>query len=253
MSISERAVNKPVTSLIIFVIAVALGIYCTFNLSVDMYPNMEIPYMIVYTTYPNAGPEEVEQNLTRTLESSLSGLNGLKKMQSQSSTGMSLVILEMNYGTNMDVVANDIRDKIDLVRAYLPEDAETPITMRMDPSMMPIMGIAMQGNRSPEELRRYAEDVVKPRLEQIDGIASATVAGGKERSINIDIPRDRLEAYSLTITQIAQMIGAQNIQAAGGSITAGDKNYTIKTSGKFKILMISATRLFHTRRPHPTE
>jgi hydrophobic/amphiphilic exporter-1 (mainly G- bacteria), HAE1 family len=236
MSISERAVNKPVTSLIIFVIAVALGIYCTFNLSVDMYPNMEIPYMIVYTTYTNAGPEEVEQNLTRTLESSLSGLNGLKKMQSQSSTGMSLIILEMNYGTNMDVAANDIRDKIDLVRTYLPDEAETPITMRMDPSMMPIMEIAMQGSRSPEELRRYAEDVVKPRLEQIDGIASATVTGGKERSINIDIPRDRLEAYSLTITQVAQMIGAQNIQAAGGSITAGDKNYTIKTSGKYKSL-----------------
>jgi hydrophobic/amphiphilic exporter-1 (mainly G- bacteria), HAE1 family len=236
MSISEKAVNKPVTSLIIFVIAVALGIYCTFNLSVDMYPNMEIPYMIVYTTYPNAGPEEVEQNLTRTLESSLSGLNGLKKMQSQSSTGMSLIMLEMNYGTNMDVAANDIRDKIDLVRTYLPDDAETPITIRMDPSMMPIMEIALQGSRSPEELRRYAENVVKPRLEQIDGIASATVTGGRERSINIDIPRDRLEAYSLTITQIVQMIGAQNIQAAGGSISAGDKNYTIKTSGKFKSL-----------------
>ena len=236
MSISEKAVNKPVTSLIIFVIAVALGIYCTFNLSVDMYPNMEIPYMIVYTKYQNAGPEEVEQNLTRTLESSLSGLNGLKKMQSESSTGMSLIMLEMNYGTNMDVAANDIRDKIDLVRAYLPDDADTPITMRMDPSMMPVMELAMRGSRSPEELRRYAEDVVKPRLEQIGGIASATVIGGKERSINIDIPRDRLEAYSLTITQIAQMIGAQNIQSAGGSITAGDKNYTIKTSGKYKSL-----------------
>lgn len=236
MSISEKAVNKPVTSLIIFVIAVVLGIYCTFNLSVDMFPNMEIPYMVVYTAYPNAGPEEVEQNLTRTLESSLSGLNGLKKMQSQSSTGLSLIIIEMNYGTNMDAAANDIRDKIDLVRAYLPDDSDTPITMRMDPSMMPIMEIAMQGSRSPEELRKYAEDIVKPRLEQIDGIASATVTGGRERSINIDIPRDRLEAYSLTITQIAQMIGAQNIQAAGGSITAGDKNYTIKTSGKYKNL-----------------
>ncbi len=236
MSISEKAVNKPVTSLIVFVVAVVLGIYCAFNLSVDMFPNMEIPYMVVYTAYPNAGPEEVEQNLTRTLESSLSGLNGLKKMQSQSSTGLSLIILEMNYGTNMDGAANDIRDKIDLVRSYLPDDSDTPITVRMDPSMMPIMEIAMQGNRSPEELRKYAEDIVKPRLEQIEGIASATVTGGRERSINIDIPRDRLEAYSLTITQVAQMIGAQNIQAAGGSITAGDKNYTIKTSGKYKNL-----------------
>lgn len=214
----------------------ALGIYCTFNLAVDMYPDMDIPYMLVYTEYKNAGPEEVEQNLTRTLESSLSGLTGLKKMQSESMTGLSLIILEMDYGTNLDATANDIRDKIDLVRSYLPDEADSPITIRADPSMIPIMQIALKGNRSPEELSRYAEDIVQPRLEQIDGIASAYIMGERERSINIDIPRDRLEAYALTITQVAQMIGAQNVQSAGGKITAGDKNYSIKTAGKYQNL-----------------
>lgn len=234
MTFSEKCVNKPVTTLLVFLVVIALGIFCTFNLPVDMYPDMDLPYMIVYTNYSNAGPEEIEQSVTRTLESSLSGLSGLKKLQSRSSTGISMVILEFDYGTNLDNAANEIRDKIDLVRSYLPDDADSPITIKIDPSMMPIMVLSMKGNRTPEELRDYAEDVVQPRLEQLDGIASANIMGGREASINVDIPRDRLEAYGLSISQVAQMIGAQNIQSSGGTITSGDVNYTIKTSGKYQ-------------------
>lgn len=234
MTFSERCVNKPVTTILVFLSLIGLGIFCMFNLPVDMYPDMDLPYMIVYTNYTGAGPEEIEQSVTRTLESSLSGLNGLKKLKSKSSTGISLVILEFNYGTNLDVAVGEIRDKIDLVRSYLPDDASSPVTIRMDPSMMPIMVLAMRGNRTPEELRDYAEDIVQPRLEQLDGIASANVMGGRESSINVDIPRDRLEAYGLSISQVAKMIGAQNIQSSGGIISSGETDYTIKTSGKYQ-------------------
>ncbi|MBQ7158548.1 MAG: efflux RND transporter permease subunit, partial [Treponema sp.] len=129
MTLSERCVNKPTTTLLIFLVLIGLGVYCTKSLPVDMYPDMDLPYMIVYTTYGNAGPEEIEQSLTRTLESSLSGLSGLKKMQSRSQSGVSLVILQFEFGTNLDAAANDIRDKIDMVRRYLPEDADSPITI----------------------------------------------------------------------------------------------------------------------------
>ncbi|MBP3771584.1 MAG: efflux RND transporter permease subunit [Treponema sp.] len=236
MTLSERCVNKPTTTFLIFLMSVLLGVYCVFKLPVDMYPDMDLPYMIVITTYSGAGPEEVEQSVTRTMESSLSGLSGLKKLQSRSMTGTSLIILEMNYGTNLDATTNEIRDKIDLIRRYLPSDADAPITIKMDPSMMPIMMLSMKGSRTPEELRTYAEDVVQPRLEQLDGVASATVSGGRERAINVDIPRDRLEAYGLSISTVAQLIGAQNIQSSGGTITSGDTNYTIKTSGKYQSL-----------------
>ena len=236
MTISERCVNKPTTTLLVFLIMIALGIFCTFQLPVDMYPDMDLPYMIVYTTYEGAGPEEVESSLTQTMESSLSGVSGLKQMQSQSSSGLSLIILEFDYGTNLDTAANEIRDKIDLVRSYLPDDSDSPITIKLDPSMMPIMTLSFRGTRTPEELRTYAEDVIQPRLEQLDGIASATVSGGRERSVNVDIPRDRLEAYGLTISTIASMIGMQNIQTSGGTITSGDTNYTVKTSGKYQTI-----------------
>ena len=233
MTLSEYSVNKPVTVLLTFIALIGLGIYCTTQLPVDMYPNMKLPYMLVYTEYKNAGPEEVEQSLTRILENGLSGATGLKKMQSQSSSGLSLIFMEFNFNTNLDAAVAEIRDKIDLVRSYLPTGASSPTTIRADPSLMPIMALALQGNRTPEELRRYAKDIVQPRLEQIDGVASARIVGGREKSINVDIPRNRLEAYGLSITSVAQMIGSQNVQSSGGTITSGDINYTIKTSGKY--------------------
>lgn len=233
MSLSKLAVSKPTTVIIIFVILTALGIYSSTRLSTDLYPDIEIPYIIVSTTYTNAGPQEVERSVSRTLESSLSGITGLKNLYSISSTGSSMIMMELNYGTNLDSATNEVRDRIDLVKNYLPEEVTSPVIMKMDPSMIPIMMFVVTGNRTPEELRQYTEDIIQPQLEQIDGVASANITGGREKAICIDIPRDRLEAYSLTITQIAQMIGAQNVQGSGGTISEGETNYTITTSGEY--------------------
>ncbi len=234
MTISAKAVQKPTTVLMIFVLSIAFGIYSIFNMPIDRFPDMDLPYILVSTEYKNAGPEEVETSVTRVLEGALSGVTGLKKLTSYSSSGSSFILLEMNYGTNLDAATGEVRDKIDLVRRYLPDDAESPVMIKMDPSMMPIMLLSVNGNRTPEELRTYSEDIIQKRLEQIDGIASATIIGGREKCIRVDIPRDRLEAYSLTVSNIAQMIGVQNIQSSGGTITSGDIRYTIQSSGKYK-------------------
>ena len=236
MTLSERSVKKPTTVVMIFILLIAFGVYAMLSLPIDRFPEMDLPYILVSTTYSNAGPEEVETSVTRTLESSLSGVSGLKKLTSSSSSGSSMIILEMNYGTDLDAATGDIRDKIDLVRNYLPTEAKAPVMFKMNPSMMPIMMLSIDGNRSPEELRKYAEDVVQKRLEQIDGVASAYIIGGREKCIRVDVPRDRLEAYSLTISGIAQLIGAQNIQSAGGTIKSGEINYTIQSAGKYKNL-----------------
>ena len=116
-------------------------------------------------------------------------------MQSQSMTGSSLIYLEMNYGVNLDEAVSSCRDKIDMVRKYLPTDSDSPVMFKMDPSMIPIMGLAIKGNRTPEELRKLSEDVIQKKLEQIDGVASAYINGGREKCIRVDIPRERLEAY----------------------------------------------------------
>lgn len=234
MSFSKLAVKKPVTTLITFILATLLGIYCTMTLPIDLYPDMDIPYIMVFTTYSNAGPEETEKSVTRTMESALSSVTGLKKLQSQSMTGTSLVVLEFEYGTNLDEAKADIRDKIDMIRNYLPDSADSPVIFQMDPSMIPIMGLVVSGTRTPEELSSYVEDIIQPRLEQVDGVASATLVGNSEKCIKVEVPRDRLDAYGLTITQICQMIGAQNMTSSGGQIEQGDTNYTISAEGTYK-------------------
>lgn len=234
MSISKFAVKRPTMILIIFMLLAALGIYCTVTLPVDMYPDMDIPYILVYTNYSNAGPEEVEKSVTRTLESSLSGVSGLKHCKSRSQTGTSLIIMEFEFGTNLDAASNEIRDKVDMVRNYLPDNSDSPIIFKMDPSMMPIMHLVVTGTRTPEELSSYVDDIITPRLEQIDGVASVTVVGDREKAVIIDIPRDRLDAYGLTFSSIAQTIGMQNITSSGGSIAQGDSNYSISAEGTYK-------------------
>ena len=234
MSISKFAVKRPTMILIIFMLLTALGIYCTVSLPVDMYPEMDIPYILVYTKYSNAGPEEVERSVSRTLESSLSGVSGLKMCKSQSQTGASIIIMEFEYETNLDAASNEIRDKVDMVRNYLPDDSDSPIIFKMDPSMMSIMNIVVTGTRTPEELSSYVDDLIKPRLEQVDGVASVTVVGDREKAVIIDVPRDRLDAYGLTFSGIAQTIGMQNITSSGGTIEQGDSNYSISAEGTYK-------------------
>lgn len=235
MSISKTAVMRPTTVLIIFAVLAALGMYATLDLPLDLLPDIELPYVAISTIYPGAGPEEVERSISRPIESAVSGVSGIDELGSSSSYSSSIVFLKLTFGSNLDEAMNDIRAKLDFVKGTLPDDAETPMIFKMDPTMIPIMFYAISGNRTPEELREYTDDLV-PLLEQIDGVASAFVVGGREQAIEIEIPRDRLQAYNLTITQVAQMIGAQNVQIPAGNITEANLNYTISTVGEYENL-----------------
>lgn len=232
MSISKTAVSKPTTIAILFTVLALLGVYTTFGLPLDLLPDIELPYVAISTTYPGAGPEEVEKRVTRPVESVISGVSGIEYLGSSSSNSNSLVYIQLTFGMNIDEAMNDIRAKLDYVKELLPDDAKTPMIYKMDPNMIPIMFYAISGNRTPEELRQFADDLT-PKLEQVDGVASAYIEGGRERSVIVEIPRDRLQAYNLTVTDVSKMIGAQNIQIAGGTITERDLNYTISTVGEY--------------------
>ena len=237
MSPSKSAVKHPTTVLIVFVLLTALGIYSIQKLPIDLFPDMDIPYILVQTTYTNASPSEVEDKLTRTLENALSGVSGLKKLSSTSSQGSSTIILEFNMGTNLDEATNTIRDRVDLVRNYLPDDAASPIIIKLDPTMMPIMTLSLTSETlAPEELRKIADEIVQPRLEQIDGVASTSLSGGRERAIRVEINKDRLKAYGLTINQIGQMLAMQNLQTSIGQIDEDGLDWSIAASGEYSSL-----------------
>ena len=234
MSIPKTSVRKPVTVLIICILIFILGLNAVRQISVELTPDMDIPYIIVSTTYNGASPEEIEEKVTKTLESSLASVGGMEKLTSTSKKGSSTITMQFSIDTNLDEASNTIRDRIDLVKKYLPKDAENPMVVKIDLSMMPLVVLAMDSpSHSAEELKKMAEDIISPRLEHLDGVASTSIIGGRTRAIKIDIPKDRLEGYGLSFSQIAQMIGAQNANSSVGSITENGFEYTIETEGTF--------------------
>ena len=237
MSMVKTIVSRPTTVFIIFALLIGLGVFALINLPIDLYPEINPPILVVYTSYTGAGPEEVERSVTRVLEAALSGVSGLEKITSTSSKGSSMVIMEFTYGTDLSDASNSLRDMLERTRNIMPTGADSPLIFKFDPSMIPIMGLTVTSDkRTPEELREIAEDTIVPRIEQTPGVATASVNGGREKIIRVAIPQSRLEAYGLTVTQIQQMLAIQNMQTAAGSITDGGLSYLLTTMGEFTSL-----------------
>jgi HAE1 family hydrophobic/amphiphilic exporter-1 len=175
----------------------------------------------------------VERSVSRTLEAALSGVSGLEKITSTSSKGSSMIFLQFTYGSDMADASNSVRDALERIRNYLPTGVEAPMVFKLDPAMMPMMGLMVMGNRTAEEIRELAEDTIIPRLEQTPGVATASVSGGRVKIVRVEIPQSRLEAYGLTVTQIQQMLAAQNAQVAAGNITENGLNYILTTMGEY--------------------
>jgi HAE1 family hydrophobic/amphiphilic exporter-1 len=213
-----------------------MGFFSLAKLPIDLMPEINPPYLVVYTSYSGAGPEEVERSVTRLLEATLSGVSNLENITSTSSSGSSMVIMEFTFGSNLEDASLSVRDYLDRVRRYLPSGADAPMIFKFDPSMIPIMGLMVTGNRTAEELKEIAEDTIIPRIEQVPGIATASTMGGRDKIVRVEIPQSRLEAYGLTITQIQQMLAIQNMQTNVGTITEGGLSYILTAMGEYKTL-----------------
>ncbi len=233
MSVTKSVVNRPTTVAIIFVLLIALGFYAVTDLAIDLYPEIEPPVLLLFTDYSGAGPEEVEKSVTRPLEGGLSNVGNIENITSTSAEGNSMIQIEFTWGTDMAEAANDVRDKLEMVKGYLPDEASAPQIFKFDPSMIPILYLNVSGNRTPEDLREIAEKIIQPRLEQVEGVALVSISGGRERKIRVEVPQNRLEAYNLTLTQIQSMIIGQNVSLSGGSIGEGNINYLISTAGEY--------------------
>ncbi len=233
MSISRKTLDHPVLTLIVFVLLGILGLFTLRNVSIALMPDTDMPIVMVSTTYENAGPESVEESVTKILESSLVSVSGLKELTSTSEEGKSMIMLEFNYGKDLDVAVQDMRDKIDKVKDDLPDDCDSPSIFQMDPDSMPIMSIALKGNRSAEDLKQIAEDDVEDILEQADGVAEASVNGGRDKIVRVELSENRLAAYGLSVTAVETAMASQNLELGGGKIQQGKKDYIIRTTGKY--------------------
>jgi len=236
MKLAKIAIDRPVTTFMFYIAILLLGFISLRQLSVDLLPDISYPRLSVVTQYPGVAPEEIETLITAPLESAVSRIPGMRRVESVSKEGVSYLTLEFGWGTDMDFAMLHTREKLDSVRYLLPEEAESPTINTLDPKSKPIMVIAVSGESSSLELKDFCEELIKPRLEQIEGIGSAEVAGGVEREIQVEVTPQLLSLYGLTIDEVARRIDAFNRNLQGGNIRKGKFKYALRVVGEFELV-----------------
>jgi HAE1 family hydrophobic/amphiphilic exporter-1 len=234
MFLPKFAIKRPVMVSMIYLILIILGVISFALLPIDLFPDVDLPVVMVVAGYKGAGPSEIESMVAKPLENALAGTKNMKNIYSYSLEEACVILVEFDWGSDMDVAAADVREYVDMIRSNLPEGVETPSVIKFDPSMMPIMFLGVSGEgRTPSELRYYAEEVIQPRIERLDGVAAAFPIGGLQREIKVDIDRKRLEALGLSVDQVVAAIGASNLDLVAGHLKFGQKDFLVRTTGQF--------------------
>lgn len=233
MSIYSTSVKRPVTTILIFVGLMVMGLYSLVQLPVDLYPEMELPFVVVMTTYPGASASDIESNVTRPLENSLNSVSKLKEITSTSSDGVSVVFMNFEYGTNLDEASNDIRSNLGFVERALPEDCEKPAIIKFSTSMMPIVFYAITAEESYAGLEKILDEKIVNPLNRIEGVGSVSLSGVPGRKVYIDVDPRKMEAYNLTIEQIGNILRAENMNMPAGFVEMGETDYPLRIQGEF--------------------
>jgi HAE1 family hydrophobic/amphiphilic exporter-1 len=237
MNIAGLSIRRPVTTVMVVLIVLILGFVSLTRLNVDLLPSINLPVMVVSVQYSGAGPEEVESIVTRNIESVLATVSNLESMRSTSSEGSSLVILEFAQDTDMDVAALEVREKLDMIRGMLPDGVSDPIVLKLDPNMLPIMSFAVsQEGKTDEELQVWVEDVLKPRIERIEGVASVSILGAKQTEVKVIVDPEKLISYGLSMDRVVSALRAENLNMPGGVAQDGQYDLLVRVSGQFKSL-----------------
>lgn len=233
MSIYEGSVKKPVMTTLVFVAVVIIGLFSLNNVPIDLLPDIETNTIMVLTTYEGASAADVETNVTRPLENSLNTVANLKKLTSSSRENRSLITLEFDFGENIDVLTDDVRQKLDMVKSFLPEDATDPIIFKFSTDMIPVMIISASAEQSLPALYKTLEDNVANPLARIPGVGSVSVNGAPQREVQVYVDPAKLEAYSLTIEAIGNVIRMENMNMPAGNMDIGNETYSLRVQGEF--------------------
>jgi HAE1 family hydrophobic/amphiphilic exporter-1 len=238
MKVSDFSISRPVTTTMLILLIVIIGLVAFTNLNIDLYPDITFPGAAIVTTYEGVGSEEIENLITRPIESSISTVEGVKNISSTSSMGQSTVVTEFNWGTDMDFAVQNLREQTDLISsAVLPDDASSPLIFKFDPAMLPIViyGVTSD-NLEIDELKKEVEDNIAPRLERLPGVAQVNLQGGMEREIIVSLNRDKMNHYNIDFNTVANILAGENINISAGEIKQGNKELLVRTIGKFETL-----------------
>lgn len=231
---AKFSVKKPVTITMMILIVIVLGAISLSKLSIDLLPNIELPIAVVQTSYSGAGPEEIENLITVPMEQAVGTIENIDTITSYSNDGSSLLLMQFNFGTDMDEATLQMREKIDLIKGFLPDGTTSPIVMKLDIDSMPIVQLAISSNGSLQTTQKLAEDIVQPRLERIEGTASADVSGGLEREVQIMLKEEMTKGYNVSQTYISGILRSENLNLSSGTVMKGSNELTVRTVGEFK-------------------
>jgi hydrophobic/amphiphilic exporter-1 (mainly G- bacteria), HAE1 family len=230
--LAEVCIRRPVFAAMIVLALVVAGAASYYRLGVDRFPSADLPTLSIRTTLPGASPEEVEAGVSQRIEEAVNAVEGIEELRSISGLGSSIIIITFDLDRDIDVAAQDVRDRVSTILRDLPEGTEAPIIRKSDNDASPVLTVALSGNRSVRELTELADRVVKVRLERSSGVGEVTIVGGLERAINVWVDANRLAAYRLPITAVRDAIASQNINVPGGNVTAGIEEQTLRTLGR---------------------
>ena len=233
MSIARTSTRRPVAVAMLFLAIILLGAISYVRLPIDLLPDVSYPRLVIYTTYSDVAPAEIERLLSERIEARAAGVSGVESVSSTSREGVSLVTLRFGWGTDMDFAMLNVREQMDNIRESLPETASRPRILRVDPESEPVMALSVAGGRDLWTTKELAETVFRRRLEQLDGVAQAAVTGGLDREIQIEVDPRRMEAYGLTLQDISNALAQANVNAPGGTIIQGRYRYPLRTLGEF--------------------
>ncbi len=233
MSIYKSAIDKPITTLLVFVAVIILGLFSLIQLPIDQFPEMDPPYVTVMTAYPGANASELEINVTKILENSLNSVDGLKEITSSSKDNMSIITLEFEWEENIDEAVNDIRSSVDMVIDDLPDECSTPLIFKLNTSMMPVLQYAITAEESYSGLERILEDNVVNVLNRVNGIGNLSLSGAPERYVYIDLDPEKVDAYNLSVESIGTVIANNNLNLASGSVKMGKEQYQLRVQSEY--------------------
>jgi len=233
MSIYETSVRKPITTALIYVAIAVLGLFALSRLAIELMPKTDTTRVMVVTSYPGASAADIETNVSKPLENSLNGIDKLKHISTKSQDNASIVTLEFRAGTPIADAMNDIRDKLDAITDFLPSGVKKPAIFKFDTSNIPVAILSVESEESARGLAKILEDKVSNPLQRVDGVGTINVVGASKRVIQVYCDPARLEAYHLTLSQISQLIAAENTNIPAGQIDLGSRTSSIRVQGEF--------------------
>ncbi|UOQ50274.1 efflux RND transporter permease subunit [Gracilibacillus caseinilyticus] len=233
MKLVSTSVKRPVGVIMIVLAIIAMGFISVRNLAIDLFPEIDLPIAVVATNYPDAAPQEVEQLVSKPVESTLSSIEGVNTIQSQSQRGSSLVIVMFENGTNLDNALLEVRESVDQVKGALPDGANDPSVLRFNPNQMPIMWVGLTGSDT-QKLQSVAEDTVQPYFERQSGVASVSIEGGEERVIDVELDRAAMKQYGVSTQLIQQSLQGANQSASAGTVQRGEQDLQIRIDGSYE-------------------